>query len=197
MNLPPVHPAVVHFPVALLVFSVVADIIGHARGKDSLRAAAFWSLIGAALGAAVAVAAGYYDMNRANLSESVHEFVHFHRKVGWVLLASIVGLTIWRAFIYSRPKSRVGWGYLTVALLTMGLTLFQGWWGGEMVYGHGASVAPTGQGVAPAADAKSHLEAVGKVFGIGEGHKEGGDEHQASGDKSTTGAQTEGSAHEH
>jgi uncharacterized membrane protein len=37
-------------------------------------------------------------------------------------------------------------GYLIVAWIVVALVLFQGWFGGEMVYGHGAGVAPAEQG---------------------------------------------------
>jgi uncharacterized membrane protein len=64
--MPPVHPAIIHFPIALVVFSFVADWLGYFRRSDSLRAAAFWSLVAAFLGATVAVATGYSDMWRAH-----------------------------------------------------------------------------------------------------------------------------------
>ncbi len=46
--MPPIHPAIVHFPIALLVLSVVADIFGFLYQSESLRGAGWWSLLGAA-----------------------------------------------------------------------------------------------------------------------------------------------------
>ena len=48
--MPPVHPALVHFPIALVVFSFVADLLARFFPKSSLRAAAQWSLAGAVIG---------------------------------------------------------------------------------------------------------------------------------------------------
>ncbi|HXG86182.1 MAG TPA: DUF2231 domain-containing protein [Pyrinomonadaceae bacterium] len=45
--MPPVHPAIVHFPIALLVLSVFADLFGYIYTSDSLRGAGWWSLAGA------------------------------------------------------------------------------------------------------------------------------------------------------
>ena len=121
-----------HFPIALAIFSFVADLLGHLRNNTALRAAGFWSLVGACVGVALAVPAGYYDMSRAALGET-HEYVHFHLRVGWVLAASVAALTLWRWFIYAKPVRRAGRVYLAAAFLVTGLTFFQGWFGGEMV----------------------------------------------------------------
>jgi hypothetical protein len=45
--MPPLHPAFVHFPIALVAFSFVTDLLGRLLNQPSLRAAGFWSLIGA------------------------------------------------------------------------------------------------------------------------------------------------------
>ena len=50
--------------------------------------------------------------------------------------------------------------YLIAALLVMGLVLFQGWYGGEMVYSQGAGVAATGKGTEPAPNGKQRLDKV-------------------------------------
>lgn len=136
----PVHPISVHFPIALLFLSVAADLVAFFTGSAPLRDTGWWALFGAALGGVVAVAAGLYDMRRASLQEEVHERVHEHMKVGLALLVAIIGLTVWRWTIYSRPELPVSAIYLDVALLTMGLAGFQGWLGGELVYSHGVFV---------------------------------------------------------
>lgn len=37
--MPPVHPALVHYPIALMTLSVVADLFGRLYESPSLRAA--------------------------------------------------------------------------------------------------------------------------------------------------------------
>jgi hypothetical protein len=44
----------------------------------------------------------------------------------------------------------------------MGLVLFQGWYGGEMVFSQGAGVAATGKGTEPAGNGKQVLDKVTK-----------------------------------
>jgi uncharacterized membrane protein len=155
----PVHPTLVHFPIALLFLSVAADLVGFFSNSASLRNTGWWALIGAALGGVVTVAAGVYDMRRATLEEEVHRLVHQHMKVGFALLASIIGLTVWRWTIYTQPELSVSAMYLDVAVLTMGLAGFQGWLGGELVYSHGVFVkraAPRARPEANPQRAQSH-----------------------------------------
>lgn len=135
----PVHPLVVHFPIALLALSVAAGLLAFFTRIDSLRSTGWWALVGAALGAVVTVPAGLFDMRRADLNEDVHLRVHRHMKVGFALLVTIAGLTLWRWRIYAEGLS-VTAIYLDCAVLTMALAAFQGWLGGELVYSDGVFV---------------------------------------------------------
>ena len=163
--MPPLHPAFVHFPIALVVFSFLTDALGRFSNKTSLRAAAFWSLIGALVFGAITAAAGYYDMIRLRgVLGDTFRYVDFHMDVGFILVGAVVVLTAWR-FIYARRDRSPGFPYLIAALLVMGLVLFQGWYGGEMVYTQGAGVAATGKGTEPAINGKQRLD---KVTGKGD-----------------------------
>jgi hypothetical protein len=50
------------------------------------------------------------------------------------------------------------------AFLVLAVTLFQGWYGGEMVYAYGAGVAPAGQGTESVEAAKGPLIAVRNIL---------------------------------
>jgi len=155
--MPPLHPAFVHFPIALVVFSFVADLLGRWTKRPSLRAAGFWSLIGALLMGAITATTGYYDFTRAALGETAR-YADFHQDIGFVLVGCVVVLTIWRWLAYARRDVSPGPLYLIAALLVVGITLFQGWYGGEMVYSQGAGVAAAGKGTEPPASGKQRLE---------------------------------------
>jgi len=159
----PLHPAFVHFPIALVVFSFLADMLGRISNRASLRAAAFWSLIAALLFGAVTAATGYYDMTRLRpVLGDTFRYVDFHFDVGLILVGAVVVLTAWRWLVYARRDRSPGLAYLIAALLVMGLVLFQGWYGGEMVYSQGAGVAAASKGTEPAANGKQRLEKVTK-----------------------------------
>lgn len=153
--MPPIHPSLVHFPVALVTLSVVADLLGYVGASSMLRATGWWALAGAAIGAALAVPAGLFDMRRENIGHDAHQRVHTHLKVGLALFTAIAGLTIWRWFIYTGTYDGPGWGYLVAACVVLALTFFQGWLGGELVYADGVGVGPTGQGTERSDSAKA------------------------------------------
>lgn len=159
--MPPLHPAFVHFPIALVVFSFLSDLLGRLLNKASLRAAGSWSLVAALIFGAITAATGYYDMTRTRgVLGDTFRYVDFHQDVGWVLIGAVVVLTAWRLLVYTRRDRSPGIVYLIAALLVMGLVLFQGWYGGEMVYSQGAGVAAAGKGTEPAATGKQQLDKV-------------------------------------
>ncbi|WP_081974906.1 DUF2231 domain-containing protein [Novilysobacter arseniciresistens] len=161
----PIHPMLVHFPIALLVFSVSADGAAYVTRIESLGSTGWWTLLGAAISALAAVAAGLFDMYRAHrtgLSEEVHHRVHRHRLVGFALLVAILALAFWRWMLFDGDRS-VPMLYLDAAMLTVALAALQGWLGGELVYSDGVFVQSR-----PACDEVGGSD---KEHGDGHGHR--------------------------
>jgi uncharacterized membrane protein len=167
--MPPIHPALIHFPIVFVIVSVVADLLSVLFKSASLRSAGFWSLVGALITTAAAIAAGYYDMSRANLSEQVDEYVHLHLRIGWVILAALVILSGWRWFMKDLFSGWQWSAYSCLALLLAAVVVFQAWYGGEMVYVHGASVTAAGQGIGQSSQPTQRLRAVYEFFGAPHG----------------------------
>ena len=136
----PLHPAVVHLPIALVVLSLIADLTGYASGSAALSATGFLSGAGAAVGAALALPSGLFDMGRQSMDHEAHTRVHVHMKVGFVLFAALAALAIWRWIIYKNSETGAGPGYLAVAALVVGLAAFQGWLGADLVFAYGVGV---------------------------------------------------------
>lgn len=156
--MPPVHPAVVHFPVALVTVSVVADLTAYLARSRALLAVGWWTLAAAAVGAGLAVVAGLADMNRERIEDTTHHRVHLHMKVGFTLFVLIAALTFWRWLIHLDAANQPSGVYIVAAVVVFGLTMFQGWLGSELVFSHGVGVAPTGQGTEDPARARQRLE---------------------------------------
>jgi uncharacterized membrane protein len=168
MSFLPVHPALVHLPIAFVLLSVAADLSARLTKLEPRRAAfrtvGFWSLIAGLVGGLLTIAAGYLDMNRAALTPETHELVDLHETIGWILAATLVILCAWRWLIWHRGQMTINTAYLVAAFLVLGITLFQGWYGGEMVYAYGAGVAPAGQGTETVDAAKGPLIAVRNIL---------------------------------
>ena len=160
MSLPPMHPALVHLPIAFIILSVLADLCAKFTRRKSLRHIGLWSLLAALISGGLTVAAGYWDLNRAALGSETRDYVNLHVIIGWTLLAALTVLAIWRWRIRQQARRVVTAPYAFAAVLLFGLTLFQGWFGSEMVYSHGAGVAAAGQGTEPAEKAQERLARV-------------------------------------
>lgn len=136
----PVHPMIIPFPIALWVFSLVADLIYLWRGNPVWRDyIAFYTLLGGIIGAAVAAVPGYIDW----LSLKDRDVVKI---ANWHARLNVIALLIFAASFYLRTttgSSFVSGSYtIPVALSVLGVILISisGYLGGEMVFRHGVAV---------------------------------------------------------
>jgi uncharacterized membrane protein len=128
------------FPIALWVFSLIADVVYLWRGNpvwwDWL---AFYTLLGGIIGGALAAVPGFIDW----LSLKDREVVKI---ANWHARLNVIALLIFVASFYLRTTSGAGLvgGSYTIpfALSVVGVILItvSGWLGGEMVFKHGVAV---------------------------------------------------------
>lgn len=136
----PVHPMIIPFPIALWVFSLVADVIFLWRGnpvwKDYI---AFYVLLAGILGAVAAAVPGFIDWLSLT-DKAVVKIANWHARL------NVIALLIFAASFYLRTRSGanlVSGGYtIPVALSVLGVILItiSGWLGGEMVFKHRVAV---------------------------------------------------------
>ncbi|HVU25797.1 MAG TPA: DUF2231 domain-containing protein [Opitutus sp.] len=184
MNLPPLHPIAVHIPLILIPLSVAADWAGWAGRQPTAGVLGRWSLLLGWIGLIPVVLFGYFDMSRAPASaaaEAVHPYIELHMRLGWVLLVAVTLLGVWRLRL-NLGRTRGHRAYLVCAVLVLAATVFQGWFGGELVYTLGAGVSPADQSVRRNPQAAHQRmanlrEALGRVPGLDveEGEKDAKD----------------------
>ena len=146
----PIHPMLIPFPIALWVFSLIADVIYLWRGNPAWRDwIAFYALLAGIIGAALAAVFGIIDWLSIKDRE-VKKVADWHARL------NVVALLIFAASFYLRTTSGAGLvgGSYTIpfALSVVGVILItiSGWLGGELVFKHGVAVArqsDTGAGV--------------------------------------------------
>jgi uncharacterized membrane protein len=128
------------FPIALWVFSLIADVIYLWRGNPVWWDwVAFYTLLGGIIGGALAAVPGFIDW----LSLKDREVVKI---ANWHARLNVIALLIFVASFYLRTTSGAGLvgGSRTIpfALSVVGVILItiSGWLGGEMVFKHGVAV---------------------------------------------------------
>lgn len=144
-----VHPAFVHFPIALLPSSLLFYALGLVWGVRSLLVAGRACLYLAASGALLAVVTGWAAQDVPH-NETIHRILLAHRTLGLSILALSLGLAAWSfAVIDQRPRG--AWAFLAVLGLANLLVMQNADLGARMVFLHGAAVRPAQELIAPEA----------------------------------------------
>src|SRR6266567_3901059 len=136
----PIHPMLIPFPIALLIFSLIADLIYLWRGNPVWETyIAFYSLLGGIIGAAAAAVPGLIDW--LSLKDSrVVKIANWHARL------NVIALLIFAASFYLRTTSGAGLvsgsHTIPIALSVLGVILISisGYLGGEMVFKHRVAV---------------------------------------------------------
>ena len=145
----PIHPMLIPFPIGLLVFSLIADLIYLWRGNPVWENyIAFYTLLGGIIGAATAAVPGLIDW--ATLTDRAAVKV-----ANWHARLNVIALLIFAASFYLRTHSGAafvsGSHTIPIALSVFGVILISisGYLGGEMVFKHGVAVdQQSGDGIA-------------------------------------------------
>lgn len=155
MALPPLHPMIVHFPIALILLSLLFDVVGRATDVGWWRKAAFAMLIFGVIGAFAAVKTGDLAEHHAEEQGNVpHEAIEAHEAAGiftwWMGLIAVAARAL-----ETRPgvaRGAISLVALVAHLMVAGGASVAGYRGGILVYDHGAGV----KAQAPAQPGASH-----------------------------------------
>jgi len=139
MRLQELHPAVVHFPIALVPLSVAADAIGSSgrQPRWAWMGRTLWRV--AAGAAALAAVTGLVAQEEVQVSDDAFPLLATHRTLNLAAGAGILSLAVGRRSREHATAAEVGLG-----LLTLGAMAYSAWLGGRMVYEHGIGVKPAG-----------------------------------------------------
>ena len=136
----PIHPMLVHFPIALLFVSVFFDLLSFYTGREDFKKGAFWLLILGWIAGLAATLTGILSeevVEKAGVPEAA---IERHEFFALTTLALFVGLMLVRFWIRNRWSSRDRLVYMGVALVGLSLLATTGFWGGDLVYRYGAGV---------------------------------------------------------
>lgn len=151
------HPAIVHFPVALITIAALFGAISLFIKQELFKEIAFWNLLLGVIGSIAAVLTGLIEEQNLAHNDEIHQVLIKHKFTGFGILILSFVLLIW---IWVRKK-RIGNGeYIAwVLFLVLGTAaaFYQGYLGGKMVFEQGAGVKPMEQYLEQGDDStKSH-----------------------------------------
>jgi uncharacterized membrane protein len=155
------HPAIVHFPIALLIVSVALDACGVVFRRLSLTQAGFYTLILGSLSAAAAVLSGPEHAAKDAASLTI---LHRHELFAALMVLCCLILVGMRLGNVSGLYGTGVIGYLALGGVLIVCIVLTGYFGGQMVYDHGVGVTQLQGTRIPTPDAVQEMWA--KLGGI-------------------------------
>ena len=138
----PLHPIIVHFVIAMVLFSFFCDLVGYFSRNHRLFEVSFWNMFVAAIAIFVAVIFGQFEAGLAQVYEAVQPTLNLHTIMGWSLSAIVVAITAWRFVIRARNPQKIPIAYLGVATFLVCLVCLQVYLGSQLVWVYGLHVKP-------------------------------------------------------
>jgi uncharacterized membrane protein len=147
----PLHPAVIHFPIALALVALLVELLARVPRWRALEPAAALLVTLAALGAIAAVVTGDMAHDEAVVPAGAHDLVEQHEELGETAMWSLVGLAAARLLLGWRRRfsGALPWAYLVLAAAAAGLVAYNGHLGGRLVFDHGVGTAPMQRAAPP------------------------------------------------
>jgi uncharacterized membrane protein len=123
------HPIIVHFVIAMVLFAYVCDLVGYFTRNYRLLEVSWWNLVVASVAIFFAVIFGEFEAALAQAYPAAQPVLDWHTINGWSLSALLVALTAWRGVIRVRNPLKVPAAYLgaaTVLVFLMALQIYLG-----------------------------------------------------------------------
>lgn len=138
------HPAIVHFPIALLFLAGLFGLISIFWKREFWKDIAVKCLFIGTIFAPIAVLTGLQEEQSLKHNEAIHEILVKHKANGLIILSLSLILSLWYWFRRKNIGNKEYSVWAVMLFLGSILVIYQRSLGGEMVYGHGAGVKPKG-----------------------------------------------------
>lgn len=140
-----IHPIVVHFVIAMVLFAVLCDGIGYITHNVRLYEVSWWNWFFATISIFIAIIFGQIEAGLANPYAGVEPTLNLHTILGWSLSGIITAITAWRYILRSRNAKELPLSFLGVGVLLTGLVVFQVYLGDVLVWVYGLHTVPVVQ----------------------------------------------------
>ncbi|MBD2468641.1 DUF2231 domain-containing protein [Nostoc sp. FACHB-145] len=137
-----VHPIVVHFVIAMVLFAFFCDVLGFLTGKARLFEVSWWNMFVATIAIFVAIIFGQFEAGLARPYDVAKSVLNVHTLIGWSLSGIIAAITAWRYVLRSRNPQKLPIHYLAVGIFLVAIVGVQVYLGDELVWIYGLHTVP-------------------------------------------------------
>ncbi|MBF2066090.1 MAG: DUF2231 domain-containing protein [Calothrix sp. C42_A2020_038] len=137
-----IHPIIVHFVIAMVLFAFVCDIIGYFTKNARLFEVSWWNMCLATVAVFVAIIFGQFEAGLAHPYDIAQPVLSVHTLIGWSLSGIIAAITGWRYVIRLKTPEKLPVPYLGVGIVLAGLVFLQVFLGDELVWIYGLHTVP-------------------------------------------------------
>jgi len=134
------HPATVHFPIALLLFAGGCYLVARFREEAFFERMGWILHLAGLAGTIVAVFSGRSAEAELAGGGTWTELLEQHELMGYIAAWVFALLAIWQYLGLGKKSATGKWIFLLIYLLATGVMAYGAWLGGTMVYEHGAGV---------------------------------------------------------
>jgi len=137
---PRFHAAVNDLPAALLLVTVLFDLAAWLTRRESLKAAALWTLWAGVLGGWVAVVAGLQAEDAIEHGEAIHELMETHETLALTTMGIFTAVLAWKLFRRGRLTGVEDTGLRVLSLAGLVTVVWTGVLGGKLMFEHAAGI---------------------------------------------------------
>lgn len=133
----PIHPLLVHFPVACWTLATLGDLASLRFGETVWQLSGALMAVGLAM-AVLAVLAGLFELRRLTGNETAQKLAFIHAS----LMATAFMLYLVSLLMRLEEGALTAPGGMEISFAVLGMVTLVagGWFGGELVYGQGIGV---------------------------------------------------------
>ncbi|MGF1487567.1 MAG: DUF2231 domain-containing protein [Prochloraceae cyanobacterium] len=137
-----IHPIVVHFVIAMVLFAFICDAIGYFSRNSLLFEVSWWNMCVATVSIFVAVIFGQFEAGLAQPYEVAEPVLNLHTLIGWSLSGIIAAITAWRYVIRSKNSEKLPMPYLGMSVVLVAIVGLQVYLGDVLVWVYGLHTVP-------------------------------------------------------
>ncbi|MEM1368037.1 MAG: DUF2231 domain-containing protein [Cyanobacteria bacterium P01_H01_bin.15] len=132
-----IHPIVVHFVIAMVLFAVFCDLVGHFSRNSRLFEVSWWNLFFATISIFIAIIFGQVEAGLAEPYPAAAGTLNLHTLIGWSLSGVIAAITAWRYILRNKDPKKLPVSFLIAGGLLLGIVLVQVYLGDLLVWVYG------------------------------------------------------------